>query len=148
MPRPTTTRPGQQFGPPATGALAPVELGGAVITIGRAGDLVEITAPSEGDAQPLRFARAAVERWCADAALLLGSSLDVDARDEVELRTPMLVALDGRCLALTRRITRTGSTVIVLRAASADRLADAWRSAPDAPTAAQPLLRALRHAAG
>ena len=147
MPRPTTTRPGQQFGPPTTGAAAPVELGGTRIDIVRVDEHVEITT-ADGEARPLRFGIPGVVRWCDDAALLLGSSLDVDARDEVELRTPLLVALDGRCLALSRRITSSGSTMMLLRAASEDRLADAWRSAPDAPAAAHVLLRALRKAAG
>ncbi len=151
MPRPPTTSPSQQFGPPITRSAADagqVQVGDAVVHVQRAGAEVEV-AISAGDGQRLfRFDTAAVTRWCADGALLLSAALGVAARDEVELRTPMLVATDGQWIALSRHVAPTGSTIRLLTAPLVDTTGLAWSSTAAATSAGEALIRALRDAAG
>lgn len=151
MPRPTTSRPKHELAAPPpreAGTIADLELGGARIEVAAEPPAdVELAIATKAEGRRLRFDAASVARWCADASLLLDASLDVAARDEVELRTPMLVAIDGECLALTRRITDAGSTVTLRVATAAEHYALAWSSAAAYPEAARALVDALARAA-
>lgn len=154
MPRPTAARAGQQFGPPAPAqqtSPAVVEFGDATVRLERCdGGDVQLAVSIGGESRPLRFSASAVTRWCADARLLLGASLEVGARDEVELRTPMLVALDEQCIALVRRIGGGGSAISLLLTNSVEQIEGegALRSGAAPMTAGDMLVAALRAAAG
>lgn len=127
-----------------------VAIGDATVQVERqdAGELL-LTLSFGEDTRRLRVAASTVTHWCADAALLLGASLTVGGRDEAELRTPMLVALDEQCIAMSRRITASSSVVALIVSRSPEQIeGEGTRgSAPDSPSAAHALIAALRDAA-
>lgn len=129
MPRPTTTPAGQQFSPPTKPSpvhSAATRFGEAAVQVDRAGADVVVGVSTSAERRILQFAASVVTGWCADGALLLGAPLHVDDGDELEIRTPMLVARDGQCLALVRRIRGAGSSLRLLVATSAEPGATSW----------------------
>ena len=70
-------------------------------------------------AHPLAVAERDVTHWCAETSVLLEVTLVVTRGDELQIRSPMLVGEDGRCLAIVRRITEAGSEFSLALATSA-----------------------------
>jgi len=91
-----------------------------------------------------------VTHWCAETSVLLEVTLAVASGDELQIRSPMLVGADGRCMSIVRRVTDAGSELSLVVAASPTSMQrDSWELALGATRAElMDLLAALRGASG
>lgn len=91
-----------------------------------------------------------VTHWCAETSVLLEVTLAVASDDELQIRSPMLVGADGRCMSLVRRVTDAGSELSLVVAASASSMQRDSRELVLGATRAElmDLLAVLRGASG
>ncbi len=132
MLRDTTSKPKDStFAPPSLAARGGgpwrVWLGGASLDLGVAhGGRVSLRLGSDdaGEHASGSASVADVRSWCRALAMLLDARLALRPADEVELRSPMLVAEGIGCLALWRWLGNTNSALRLLVAHSPEQLVE------------------------
>jgi hypothetical protein len=122
MTRPSLSRPHD----PLTGdvsagaphAVATVDAGDAVVEIDTDGPrCVAMTVTIGQHAFFALFDAVNVKRWCSETAILLSAPLVLPEDDEVDVRSPMLLAQQQGCIAMGRRVA-DGTSALSLHFAS------------------------------
>jgi hypothetical protein len=113
-----------RYTPPLADGPARVRLGGASLDVERSdGGRVALRVGTEGGDHAWGHARSSdVLVWCGALRMLVDAKLALQPADEVELRSPMLVAEGIGCLALWRWLGGSESTLRLLLAQSPEQL--------------------------
>jgi hypothetical protein len=114
------------YSPVATGGVSGVVIGGLQCRVGASvlPEGVSVTvALGEDDARPLTFPAVNVTRWCAETSVLIEVTLEAPVRDELRIRSPMLVGDCARVMALFREFANGTSSFVIAVASSPSALA-------------------------